>query len=60
MVGAASSDEARPVLEFGLPGARLLRQVEGPHLLAQDFRVEERFGFDSHLPGDRVCWGWED
>jgi hypothetical protein len=20
-----------------------------PHLLAQDFRVEERFGFDSHL-----------
>jgi hypothetical protein len=28
---------------------------ERPDLLAQDFRVEERFGFDSHLPGKRVC-----
>jgi hypothetical protein len=28
--------------------------VERPYLLAQDFRVEERFGFDSHLPGDRI------
>ena len=26
-----------------------LRQVEGPHLLAEDFRVEERFGFEGHL-----------
>ena len=55
LVGAAGGDEAGPVLEFGLPGRRLLRQVEGPHLLAQDFRVEERFGFDSHLPGRRLC-----
>jgi len=30
------------MLELGLPGGRLLRQVEGPYLLAQDFRVEER------------------
>jgi hypothetical protein len=28
---------------------------ERPHLLAQDLRVEERFGFDSHLPVDRLC-----
>jgi hypothetical protein len=42
------------MLEFGLTGARLFRQIERPHLLAQDFRVEERFGFDSHLPGHRV------
>jgi hypothetical protein len=28
MVGAARSDEVGPVLEFGLRGARLLRQVE--------------------------------
>jgi hypothetical protein len=33
--------------------------LEGLHLLAQDFGVEERFGFDSHLPGKRVCAGWE-
>jgi hypothetical protein len=33
--------------------------LERPYLLAQDFRVEERFGFDSHLPGDRVCGSWE-
>jgi hypothetical protein len=32
----------------------LVREGERPHLLAQDFRVEERFGFDSHLPGKRV------
>jgi hypothetical protein len=43
------------MLEFGLRGARLFRQIERSHLLAQDFQVEERFGFDSHLPGDRVC-----
>ena len=53
-VGAAGSDEFGPMLEFGLPGARLLRQIERPDLLAQDFRVEERFGFDGHLPGDRI------
>jgi hypothetical protein len=28
--------------------------LEGPHLLAQDFQVEERFGFDNHLPRDRI------
>jgi hypothetical protein len=33
----------------------LVREIERPHLLAQDFRVEERFGFESHLPGDSVC-----
>jgi hypothetical protein len=54
IVRAAGSDEAGPMLEFGLPGRRLVRETEGPHLLAQDFRVEEWFGFDSHLPGDRV------
>jgi hypothetical protein len=57
MVGVAGSDEAGPVLEFGLPGARLLREVERPRLLAQDFRVEERFGFESHLPGGRLGGG---
>jgi len=25
-----------------------LRQAKGPHLLAEDFRVEERFGFEGH------------
>ena len=48
IVGAAGSDEGGPFLEFGLPVPHALRQVEGPHLLAQDFRVEERFGFESH------------
>ena len=43
------------MLEFGLPVPHALRQGEGPHLLADDFRVEERFGFERHLPGDRVC-----
>jgi hypothetical protein len=32
----------------------LVREGERPHLLAQDFRVEERFGFDGHLPQDRI------
>jgi hypothetical protein len=54
MVGAAGSDEIGPVLEFGLPSRRLLGQIERPPLLAQDLRVEERFGFDSHLPAERV------
>ena len=40
------------MLEFGLPVLDALRQVEGPHLLAQDFRVEEWFGFKSHLFSD--------
>ena len=55
LVGAAGGDEPGPVLEFGLPVPRLLGQVERPHLLTQDFRVEERFGFDSQLPSNRVC-----
>jgi len=46
---------ASPVLEFGLPVPHALRQVESPHLLAEDFRVEERFGFERHLPRDGVC-----
>jgi hypothetical protein len=50
LVGATGGDEAGPVLEFGLPSRRLLRQIERPHLLAQDFRVEERFGFEGYLP----------
>ncbi len=54
IVRAAGGDEAGPVLEFGLPDHRLLGQVEGPHLLAQDFRVEEGFGRDSHLPEERI------
>ena len=48
IVGAAGCDEFGPVLEFGLPVPRALGQVEGPHLLAEDFRVEERFGFEGH------------
>jgi hypothetical protein len=43
------------MLEFGLPVPHALRQVEGPHLLADDLGMEERFGFERHLPGDRVC-----
>jgi hypothetical protein len=48
IVRAAGCDEFGPVLEFGLPVPHALRQVEGPHLLAEDFRVEERFGFEGH------------
>jgi hypothetical protein len=36
------------VLELGLPGRHVLRQVEGPHLLAHDIEVEEGLGFDGH------------
>ena len=54
LVGTAGADKVGPVLVFGLPGVRLLGEHERPHLLAQDFRVKERFGFNSHLPGDRV------
>jgi hypothetical protein len=32
----------------------LLWEIERPHLLAQELRVEERFGFDSYLPGAKV------
>jgi hypothetical protein len=52
LVAAARSDEASPVLKIGLPIPHALRQVEGPHLLADYLRVEERFGFESHLLGD--------
>ena len=55
IVRAAGGDEAGPVLEFGLPVRHALRQVEGPHLLAEDFRVEERFGFERHLFSGRLC-----
>ena len=37
----------------------MLQQIEGPHLLAQDFGVEERFGLDSHLPEERIGVGGE-
>jgi hypothetical protein len=57
IVRAAGGDEAGPVLEFGLPVPHTLRQIEGPHLLADDFRVEERFGFEGHLLGNRLCSG---
>ena len=43
------------MLKFGPPTGRLPRQVERPRLLAQDSRVEERFGFDGHTPGARLC-----
>jgi hypothetical protein len=46
IVRPAGSDEAGPVLELGLPALHALRQVESPDLLAEDFRVEERFGFE--------------
>jgi hypothetical protein len=39
IVGAARSNEAGLVLEFGLPVGRALRQVEGAHLLADDRRA---------------------
>ena len=55
LVRAAGSDEAGPVLEFGLPVPHALRQAEGPHLLADDFRVEERFRFKGHLFSGRLC-----
>jgi hypothetical protein len=48
VVRAAGCDEFGPVMEFGLPVPRALGHVEGPHLLAEDFRVEERFGFEGH------------
>jgi hypothetical protein len=53
-IGAAGGDKAGPVVEFGLAGDGLLGENEGTHLLAQDLRVEQRFGFDGHLPGDRI------
>ena len=40
---------------LGCQSAVVLRQVERPHLLAQDFRVEERFGFEGHLFSGRLC-----
>jgi hypothetical protein len=43
------------MLEFGLPVPHALRQVEGPHLLAEDFRVEERFRFKGHLFSRSLC-----
>ena len=43
------------MLEFGLPVRHALRQAEGPHLLADDFRVEERFGFECHLFSRSLC-----
>jgi hypothetical protein len=59
LVGAPGTNELSPVLEFGLPGGGLLGQIEGPHVLAEDFRVEERFGLDSHLPVKRLCGAGE-
>ena len=41
-----SSPEAGPVLKFELPVPHALRQVESPHLLAEDLRAEERFGLN--------------
>ena len=55
IVGAAGSDEASPVLELGLQVPNPLRQGERPHLLADDFRVKERLGFERHLLGRRLC-----
>ena len=55
IVGATGSDEAGPVFELGLPVPEALRQVEGPHLLADDLRVEERFGFERHLFSGSLC-----
>jgi hypothetical protein len=43
------------VFELGLPVPEALRQVEGPHLLADDLRVEERFGFERHLFSGSLC-----
>ena len=57
VIRAAGGDEAGPMLEFGLPVLHTLRQVEGPHLLADDLRVEERFGFERHLFRGRLWSG---
>ena len=43
------------MLEFGLRVRNTLRQAEGPHLLADDFRVEEWFRFKGHLFGGSLC-----
>jgi hypothetical protein len=43
------------MLEFGLPIPHALREAEGPHLLAENFGVEERFGFECHLFSGRLC-----
>ena len=51
IVGAAGGDEAGPVLEFGLPVRDTFRQGEGADLLADDLRVKEGLGFDSHVGG---------
>jgi hypothetical protein len=55
IVSAAGSDEAGPVPEFLLLVPHALGQVEAPHLLAEDFGVEERFGFERHLFSGRLC-----
>ena len=54
IVRAARDDEGGLVLEFGLPVPHALRQAEGSHLLADDFRVEERFRFECHLFSGRL------
>jgi hypothetical protein len=54
IIRPAGSDDAGPVLEFGLPVPHALRHVEGPHLLADDFRVEERSRFERYLLSCRL------
>jgi hypothetical protein len=59
VVGAAASDESGPFLGFGVSGAGSFGQEEGAHLPARDFRLEERFGLDNQLPGERIGVGRE-
>ena len=57
LVRAAGKDQVRPVLEFGLPLRHMRRKAEGAHLLADDLRVKEWFGFERHLLVERLFPG---
>ena len=48
IVGAAGSDQIRPVLELGRGAVDARGQLEGADMLTDDLRVEDGFGFDSH------------
>jgi hypothetical protein len=58
IVRSAGSDETGPMPEFGLSVLDMLRQDERPHLLADDLRMKEQFGFESHLSRRRLYREW--
>jgi hypothetical protein len=57
IIRAAGGDEFGPVLELGHQGLDSLRQLKGTHVLPDDFRVEERLGFDGHCFWKRLRSG---